>query len=294
MTMIFWIIIILFGVLIILLNLSIKIVRPTERGLVERLGKYHHYAISGFNLIIPIIDQMIKVNITEKLIEAQPQEIITKDKLNAQVDAQVYFKVKEDEDNVKASQYNVHDYELQIVQLARTTLRNIIGTMTLNSANSDRDSINSVLMNTLSKETKNWGIAVVRTELKEINPPQDVQATMNKVVKSENEKQAAVDYATATETEADGQRRARIKEAEGKRQSLILEAEGDKQSSILKAEGQSQAFKLINESFVGNAQLLKQFEVTENSLKNNTKVVLTEKGISPTLIMDALPIINKQ
>ncbi len=198
-----------------LLIAGIRIVRPTNRGLVERLGKYNRYANPGFHLIIPVVERMFKVDIRETLVEAEPQMIITNDNLNARVDAQVYLKVKADEENVKASQYNVADYQMQIVNLARTTLRNIIGTLTLKSANSERGKINEELRSTLLQETANWGIAILRTELKEIDPPEDVQETMNKVVKAENEKVAAIDFATATETQADGQRRAEIKKAEG-------------------------------------------------------------------------------
>jgi regulator of protease activity HflC (stomatin/prohibitin superfamily) len=220
------------------------------RGLVERLGKYHRYANPGFNWVIPMIDRMYKINVTEVMINAEPQEIITSDKLNASVDAQVYFKVKSDEENVKNSQYSVNDYQYQIVNLARTTLRNIIGTMTLMSANSERGKINKELHQTLREETAHWGIDIVRTELKEIEPPEDVQMTMNKVVQAENEKVAAIDFATATETMADGARRAEIKKAEGVRQAKILEAEGE-----------AQAIKLVNEAadryFIGNAQLLR-------------------------------------
>ena len=194
---------------------GIRVVRPTTRGLVERLGKYRRFASPGFNWVAPIIDRLFKINVTEVMVNAQPQEIITSDKLNASVDAQVYFKVKSDEENVKNSQYAVNDYKYQIVNLARTTLRNIIGTMTLKSANSERGMINSELQKTLRNETGHWGIDIVRTELKEIDPPEDVQATMNKVVKAENEKVAAIDFATATETMADGARRAEIKKAEG-------------------------------------------------------------------------------
>ena len=203
---------------------GIRIVRPTSRGLVERLGKYKRFARPGFHWIIPVIDKMIQVNLTEQMVDAQPQEIITNDNLNARVDAQVYFKVTADEENVKNSQYNVYDYKWQIVNLARTTLRNIIGTLTLKSANSERDKINGELLTTLAKETKDWGMEIVRTELKEIDPPKDVQETMNKVVKAENEKIAALDFANAMEREADGQKRAEIKKAEGIRQGRILAA----------------------------------------------------------------------
>ncbi len=247
--------------------LGIRIVRPTRRGLVERLGKYYRFASPGFNWIIPVIDRLYMVNVTEQMVDAEPQEIITNDNLNALVDAQIYFKIKDDNQSVRDSQYNVNNVTYQIVNLARTTLRNIIGTMTLKSANSERGRINEDLLKVLMKETHKWGIEIVRAELKQIDPPKDVQETMNKIVKAENEKIAAVDFATAAETVADGQKRAAIKAAEGVRQANILEA-----------EGQAEAIRLVNEAankyFVGNAQLLKRLETMETSLKNNTKVVV--------------------
>ncbi len=253
--------------LAVILIAGIRIVRPTQRGLIERLGKYHNYANPGFHWIIPIIDRLFMVNITEQMVDAEPQEIITNDNLNASVDAQVYFRVKADEENVKGSTYNVNDYKWQIVNLARTTLRNIIGTLTLKSANSERGKINAGLYETLHNETQNWGIEIVRTELKEIDPPKDVQETMNKVVKAENEKIAAIDSATAAETVADGIKRASIKEAEG-----------FKQSKILHAEGEAEAIRLVNQAadkyFIGNAQLLRKLEAMETSLEKNAKIVI--------------------
>ena len=252
---------------VLILFAGIRIVRPTQRGLIERLGKYHNFAMPGFHWIIPIIDRLFLVNVTEQMVDAQPQEIITNDNLNASVDAQVYFRVKSDEESVKGSTYNVNDYSWQIVNLARTTLRNIIGTLTLKSANSERGKINAGLYETLHNETQNWGIEIVRTELKEIDPPKDVQETMNKVVKAENEKIAAIDSATAAETVADGIKRAKIKEAEGFRQSKILHAEGE-----------AEAIKLVNEAankyFVGNAQLFRKLEALETSLEKNAKIVI--------------------
>jgi len=246
---------------------GIRIVRPTERGLTERLGKYHRFGNPGFHWIMPIIEKMYRINVTEQMVNAESQEIITNDNLNASVDAQVYFKVKSDEESVKNSLYNVNNYKWQIVNLARTTLRNIIGTLTLKSANSERGKINAELHKTLLSETLNWGIEIVRTELKEIDPPKDVQETMNKVVKAENEKIAAIDYASARETVADGEKRAKIKEAEGFKQSKILHAEGD-----------AEAIRLVNEAadryFIGNAQLLRKLEAMESSLANNAKIVI--------------------
>lgn len=234
------------AVVLIIFFAGIRIIRPTHRGLVERLGKYRRFALPGFHWIIPVIDRMYQVNITEQMVDAAPQEIITNDNLNARVDAQIYFKVREDEDSVKRSLYAVNNYALQIVNLTRTTLRNIVGTLTLKSANSERDRINDDLRKTLQTESLHWGVEIARAELKEIEPPPDVQETMNKVVKAENEKVAAVDFATAAETFADGERRAQIKKAEG-----------IKQARILQAEGEALAIKLVNEAanqyFVGNA-----------------------------------------
>ena len=252
---------------IVIFLLGIRIVRPTHRGLIERLGKYNRFASAGFHWLIPIVENMYQVNITEQMVDAEPQEIITNDNLNAKVDAQVYFKVKADEENVKKSQYSVNNYLYQIVNLARTTLRNIIGTLTLKSANSERGKINEELHNTLMSETASWGLEIVRTELKEIDPPKDVQETMNKVVKAENEKVAAVDFATAAETVADGERRAQIKRSEGLRQGRILQAQGE-----------AEAIKLVNEAaekyFVGNAQLLRRLETVERSLTANVKIIV--------------------
>ena len=256
------------AVVIVVIFLSgIRIVRPTHRGLIERLGKYNRFATPGFNWIMPVVETMRQINITEMMVDAAPQEIITNDNLNARVDAQVYFRVKEDEPSVKASQYNVNNFQWQIVNLARTTLRNIIGTLTLKSANSERGKINDELLKTLSTEAARWGIDIVRTELKEIDPPKDVQETMNKVVKAENEKIAAIDFATARETVADGERRAEIKKAEGVRQAKILEAQGE-----------AEAIRLVNEAaekyFVGNAQVLRRLQALETALQSNAKIIV--------------------
>ncbi len=252
---------------VVLFVLGVRIVRPTHRGLIERLGKYHAFAEPGFHWIVPFMDSLYQVNVTEQMIGAQPQEIITNDNLNAVVDAQIYFRIKSDEQSVKYSQYNVNNVTLQIVNLARTTLRNIIGTLTLKSANSERGKINEELLKVLLHETQSWGIDIVRAELKEIDPPKDVQETMNKIVKAENEKLAAVDFATAAETAADGKKRAAIKEAEGVRQARILQAEGE-----------AEAIRLVNEAankyFVGNAQMLKKLETVQASLEDNAKIVV--------------------
>jgi regulator of protease activity HflC (stomatin/prohibitin superfamily) len=261
------VIVIIVALLVLLFFAGVRIVRPTHRGLIERFGKYNRFANPGFHWIIPGIEKMYQVNVTEKMIDAEPQEIITNDNLNAKVDAQVYFKIKSDETSVKQSQYNVNRIEYQIVNLARTTLRNIIGTLTLKSANSERGKINKELHGTLLAETESWGIEIIRTELKEIEPPKDVQETMNKIVKAENEKISAIDFATAAETKADGEKRAEIRRAEGV-----------KQGAILRAEGEAQAIALVNEAaekyFIGNAQMLRRIQAMEVALKENAKIVI--------------------
>lgn len=261
---------------------GLVIVRPRYKVLIETMGKFSRMQEQGWTWIVPLIQKAYTVNITEQMVDAEEQEIITKDRLNAKVDAQVYFKVKPEQQSIKDSQYNVENYERQIVALSKTTLRNIIGGMSYEDANSKRKDINEKLQKVLKDEAKPWGLEIVRTEMKQIDPTKDVQESMNEVIKAENTKNAALDLATAKETEADGERMAAIKIAEGK-----------KEGKILIAQGQAEAIKLVNDSakkhFTGNAKDLKKLEVTQASLENNSKVVLTEKGISPQLIMDAIP-----
>ena len=240
---------------------GVRIVRPTHKMLIETLGKYSKTANEGFNWIIPVIQSTRYVNITEQMVDVQPQTVITKDNLNAVVDAVVYYQIKD----AKSSQYNVDDHETQLTSLARTTLRAVIGKMTFTEANEDRSKINEQVEQILDKETDSYGVEVLRVEIQKIEAPKDVQEAMNEVVIAERKKISAENFAKAKETEADGQRMADIKIAEGR-----------KQASILEAEGKSKAFELIEKSFKSRAELLKKLEVTENSLKDNSKVIITE------------------
>ena len=253
----------LFLVILLILIIGIRIVRPVEVGVIEFLGKYTRTATSGFNWIIPGLYRMIRVNITERRVDIQPQSIITKDKLNAVVDGVVYYKVVD----AQMAIYNVNNYEASVPSLAKTTLRAVIGKMTLTEANENRDSINVEVEKILSREVDNWGISVVRVELQRIEPPPDVQDAMNRVVKADNEKIAALDQATAIETKADGDRRAEIKRAEGVAAAIKLKAHAD-----------GEAIKIVNEAaekyFIGNAQLLKKLETVSEALKDNAKIVV--------------------
>ena len=282
---------IILGVIIVGIILSgLRIIRPTHRAAIETLGKYTRFQKSGIAYIVPFIQKLYSVNITEQLVDVMRQEVITKDNLNCTVDAQVYFKVGDTEDELKNALYQVNNYTVQVVQLARTTLRNVIGDNVFKDVNSQRGKLNRQVFATMEGETKDWGINIVRVELKEIEPPDDVQETMNMVIKAENDKQSAIDFANARETKADGERRASIKEAEGIKQALILEAEGKSEAIERVAEARAKEIQLVNESaekyFVGNAKDLKKLEVTQASLEENSKIVLTDKGISPTLVLN--------
>ena len=265
---------------------GIKILRPVEVGIIEFLGKYSKTASAGFNWIIPFLSKMYRINITERRVDIDPQSIITKDKLNAVVDGVVYYKV---EDAQKAI-YNVNSFESSVPSLAKTTLRAVIGKMTLTEANENRDQINEEVEKILSKEVTKWGIDVVRVELQRSEPPDDVQDAMNKVVKAENEKIAALDLATAIETKADGERRAEIKKAEGIAAAIRLKADAD-----------GDAIKTVNvaaeEYFIGNAQLLKKLETVAEALKDNTKIIVPTDSDLVNVIGDlagaTVPVIKK-
>jgi len=277
-----------FFLLFLLFLLSgIRIVRPTERGIVEFLGKYSRTADAGFNWIIPVFHRMFRINITERRVDIDPQSIITKDKLNAVVDGVVYYKVNV----VEKVLYQVNNFESSVPSLAKTTLRAVIGKMTLTEANENRDKINHDVEKILDIEVSKWGIEVVRVELQRIEPPEDVQSAMNQVVKAENEKIAALDLATAIETQADGQRRAEIKKAEGVAAAIKLKAEAD-----------GEAIQIVNEAaekyFVGNAQLLKRLDTVSEALKDNAKIIVPSDGelvnVIGNLAGDVVPIPKKK
>ena len=282
------IVIAIIGVIVFLSGL--KIIRPTHRAAVETLGKFTAFKSSGIIFVIPIFQKLYSVNITDTLVDVEKQFVITRDNLNCSVDAQIYYKVGADEASLKKSLYSVNDYEYQIVQLAKTTLRSIIGDKEFKVVNSDRSSLNLAVFDSMSKEAEKWGLKIVRVEVKEITPPPDVQDTMNMVIKAENDKQSAVNFAIATETKADGEKKANIKMAEGRREAMILEARGRKESQELVAEGEAKAIELVNnaanEFFIENAQILKKLQVTEESLKNNSKIIVTKDGIDPTLVIN--------
>ncbi|MFN3691356.1 MAG: SPFH domain-containing protein [Fervidobacterium sp.] len=209
--------------LLIIAATGLRIVRPYERGLIERLGKFKKEVRSGLHLIIPFFDKMIKVDMREHVIDVPPQEVITKDNVVVVVDAVIYYEITD----AFKSVYNVNNFEFATIKLAQTNLRNVIGELELDQTLTSRESINTKLRTVLDEATDKWGIRITRVEIKKIDPPKDIMEAMSKQMKAERTKRAA------------------ILEAEGIRQSEILKAEGEKQASILKAEGEAEAIKRV-------------------------------------------------
>ena len=264
---------------------SLRIVRPTEKGLVERLGKYHRFVQGGITFLVPFADRIIKVNTTERMTPVQRQDVITKDKVFMGVDAVVFYKIKPDETSVKASQYNVASFAAQIDTLARTVLRDIIGGMDMTIANTSRPVINVSLKTALDEQTEKWGIEIIRAEIKDLEPPKELIISMESVLKADNDRQAAEKTAIAQATLASGEKNAAIQVAEGQKQATILQAEGQKTATIAIAEGDAQATKLRNEAlttyFKDSAVVFKQLETIATALQNNTKIIVPEgKAIS--------------
>ncbi len=216
---------------------SVKIIRPYERGLVERLGKYHATVEPGLRLIIPFIDRMVRVDMRERVVDVPPQEVITSDNVVVSVDAVVYYEATDPQRLV----YNVVDFYTAVTKLAQTNLRNVIGDMQLDDALTSRDTINLKLRDILDDATDKWGTRVVRVEIQRIDPPADVMHAMHEQMKAERTRRALV-------TTAAGDREAAIARAEGEKQSAILQAEGLKQSAILQAEGDAAATKTAAEA----------------------------------------------
>ena len=215
---------------------GVKVIRPYERGLVERLGKYHATSEPGLRLILPFVDRMVRVDMREMVVDVPPQEVITSDNVVVSVDAVVYYEATDPQRLV----YNVMNFMLAVTKLAQTNLRNVIGDMQLDDALTSRDTINTKLREILDDATDKWGTRVVRVEIQRIDPPPDVMHAMHEQMKAERTRRAVV-------TQASGEREAAIARAEGEKQAAILEAEGQRQAQVLAADGQADAIKAIAE-----------------------------------------------
>ncbi len=214
---------------------SIRIVPQARAGIVERLGRYHRTLDAGLALIVPYVDRVKPLlDLRETVVSFPPQPVITEDNLTVSIDSVIYFQVTDP----KAATYEIADYIVAIEQLTVTTLRNVAGGMTLEDTLTSRDTINTALRVVLDEATGRWGIRVNRVELKAIDPPVTIQEAMEKQMRAERDKRAAI-------LTAEGVKQSQILTAEGEKQSSILRAEGQRQSEILHAEGQSKAIEQV-------------------------------------------------
>ena len=220
------------GVVIFILAITgMKIVKPYEKGLVERLGRYQRTVDSGLRLIIPIAEIIKKVDMREQVVDVPPQDVITKDNVSVTVDAVVYYEAT---DPVKLK-YNVANFTIAAVKLAQTNLRNVVGDMALDESLTSREVINTKLRTVLDDATDKWGVRIVRVEIQRIEPPSDVTEAMHRQMKAERDKRAMI-------LEAEGQREAAIKVADGAREAAILKATG--QAEAIRKVADADKFKL--------------------------------------------------
>ena len=215
-------------------TLSIRIVSPYQKGVVERLGRYVRTAQPGLTLIIPFLDRLIKVDMREQVVDVPPQEVITKDNVVVTVDAIVFY---ESTDPVKLV-YNVANFFDAATKLAQTNLRNVVGEMELDQALTSREVINTKLREVLDDATDKWGVRIVRVEIKRIDPPADVTQAMHRQMKAEREKRANI-------LEAEGSRQAAILEAEGQAEAVRRVADAERFRLQTEAEGRSRAITIV-------------------------------------------------
>lgn len=230
---------------------SVRIIRPYQVGVVERLGKYHTILRPGLRFIIPFLDKIRLVDLRERVVDVPPQEVITKDNVVVTVDGIIYFQVID----APKMLYNVADFVYAVVNLAQTSLRNIIGELDLDQTLTSREIINERLRTILDEATDKWGVKVTRVELKRIDPPRDVMDAMHRQMKAERERRATI-------LEADGIKQSQILKAEGEKQAAILSAEGERQARILKAQGEAESIRLIAE-----AEKFKRTTVAEGEMQ---------------------------
>ena len=257
--------------------------RPFERGIQETLGKYHRFVIPGLGFQIPFIHIIRIRDVREHTMDIHPQPVITKDNVEIQVDGIMWVRPTIDEEAIKRTFYNIDDWKRAIIQLAMTNLRQEFGDLTLDESLVARETIASNLQGILNTYAVEWGLTVSKVEIRLIDPPEDIKKAMHKQKTAEQERRSMRLLATG-EFEA----------AEQQKLAIIQRAEGEREAVIQVAQGKAEAIRLVNEAaekyFIGNAQILKQMEMIENSLRENTKIVITEHGINPTLFLGSLPV----
>jgi regulator of protease activity HflC (stomatin/prohibitin superfamily) len=261
-------------IVLIILSFSLKKVNQYEKGLVERFNAYEKTVEPGLRIITPFIERMYRVNMREQVIDVPPQEIITEDNVVVTIDAVIYYQVVD----AKRALYEIEDFELAIVKLAQTTLRNIVGEMSLDVCLTSREKINVELRSVLDQATDKWGTKVNRIELQRIDPPQDIQTAMHKQKTAEQERRQLRLLATGRKEAAEQEKAAAILKAQGEKVAAILKAEGDAKAVELVADAQAKAIKAVSESanqyFKENAQLNKRLDVVRDTFSQQTKIVV--------------------
>jgi regulator of protease activity HflC (stomatin/prohibitin superfamily) len=257
--------------------------RPFERGIQETLGKYTRFVMPGLGFQIPFIHVIRIRDIREHTMDIHPQSVITKDNVEIQVDGIMWVRPAVEEEAIKRTFYNIDNWKRAIIQLAMTNLRQEFGDLTLDESLVAREKIAANLQRILNAFATEWGLTVSKVEIRLIDPPEDIKKAMHKQKTAEQERRSMRLLATG-EFEA----------SEQKKLATIQLAEGEREAVIQVAQGKAEAIRLVNEAahqyFIGNAQTLKQIEMVEISLRENAKFVITEHGISPTLLLGDLPV----
>ncbi len=263
--------------------LPLYIIKQYERGIVEFLGKYQHFVEPGFHLQWPFLSVTRVRDVREHTMDIEPQPVITKDNVEIQVDGLIWVRPGLQSEDIQKTFYNIDNWKKAVLQLGKTNLRQEFGQLTLDDSLTARERISANLQSVLDEMVADWGLEVCKVEIRLIDPPEDIKTAMHKQKTAEQERRAMKLLATG-----------KYEAAEQEKLAAIQQAEGQREAKIRVAEGKAKAIQLVNEAaekyFVGNAKELKQLEVTEVALKDNAKIIVTDKGISPQLILGDLPV----
>lgn len=261
----------------------IFMIRPYERGIVELLGKYSRFAEPGIHFQLPFLNITRVRDVREHTMNIEPQHVITKDNVEIAVDGLIWVRPGMISEDIKKTFYNIDDWKLAVTQLAKTNLRQEFGALTLDESLTARERISQNLNKSLDRLTREWGLKVCKVEIKLIDPPSDIKQAMHKEKTAEQERRSMKLLAIG-----------KFEAAEQEKLAFIQIAEGKREAEIHVAEGKAKAIEIINTAanryFIGNAKDLKRLEITQASLEQNSKIVLTEKGISPQIIIGEIPL----
>lgn len=286
----------LLGVIVVIVAVilykGIRKVNQYEKGMVERWHAYEKTVEPGLRYVIPFVQRMLRVNMREQIIDVPPQEIITEDNVVVTIDAVIYYQVVDP----KRALYEVEDFELAIVKLAQTTLRNIVGEMSLDICLTSREKLNLELRKVLDEATDKWGTKVNRIELQRIDPPRDIQEAMHKQKTAEQERRQLRLLATGRKEASAQDKEGTILKAEGDKQAAVLTAEGEAKAIELVAKAQAEAVRLVSEAankyFKEDAQLNKKLDVVRDTFSQQTKIVVPSSAdILNVIGLEGTPVI---